>query len=168
MLPVIHKLRIGSISVATVTVPSGTVLRLTKVDSKTRAKLSQYYRMSLLLLLNTNSGIGIYTTEMQLLGHRERGVILKTKPHAQKLYNRRQQGYWTQSRPGQDADSELEHPTKTAKNLDQIYSGVPEQLLGEKSRRGHDRHEPGIFIHQSLHAAGQFRTPNQPVLILRA
>jgi hypothetical protein len=74
----------------------------------------------------------------------------------------------TQSRPGQDAESEVKSPTKTAENLDQIYSGVPEQLLGEKSRRGHDRHKPGIFIHQCLYATGQFRTPNQPVLILRA
>jgi hypothetical protein len=45
-------------------------------------------------------------------------------------------------------------PTKPAKPLDQVYSGVPEQLLGEKPRRGHDRHEPGVFIHQCLHAAG--------------
>jgi hypothetical protein len=124
--------------------------------------------MGLLLLSNTNRKNGTDTTDMQLLGHRDRGVILKTKPHAQKLYYPRQQGYWTQSRPGQDDESEAKSPTKTAKNLDQIYSGVPEQLLGEKPRRGHDRHEPGIFIHQCLHAAGQFQTPNQPVLILRA
>jgi hypothetical protein len=110
--------------------------------------------MGLLLLLNNNSKIGIDTTEMQLLGHRDRRDTLKTKHHAQKSYKRRQQGYWTQSRPGQDAESEVKSPTKTAKNLDQIYSGVPEQLLGEKPRRGHDRHEPGIFTHQCLHAAG--------------
>jgi hypothetical protein len=82
MLPVRHRLSIGRISVAAVTVPSSTVSKLTKVASEARAELSQYYSMGLLLLLNTNSRIGIDTTEMQSLGHRDRGVILKTKPQA--------------------------------------------------------------------------------------
>jgi hypothetical protein len=55
------------------------------------------------------------TTEMRLRRHRDRGAILKTKPHAHRLYDRRQQGYWTQPRPGQDAESEVKSPTKTAK-----------------------------------------------------
>jgi hypothetical protein len=82
MLPVRHRLSIGRISVAAVTVPSSTVSKLTKVASEARAELSQFYSMGLLLLLNTNSRIGIDTTEMQSLGHRDRGVILKTKPQA--------------------------------------------------------------------------------------
>jgi hypothetical protein len=125
-------LSIDIISVAAVTVLSGTVSKSTKVASEVRANLSQYCSLCLLLLLNANREKRIDTTEMRLRGHRDRGAILKTKPHAHRLYDRRQQGYWTQPRPGQDAESEVKSPTKTAKNLDQIYSGVPEQLLRKK------------------------------------